>query len=197
MKKLLITVLVLIITIQACKTKLEKIQVDCSQLEVLLSEVYKSDQSVRQENDMTKIDFDLMNRVDLTNLGKVVSIIEQCGMPTSQSIGKENVNTIFLVIQHSKLTYQKEYFPMLKELADNGDLDWPSLALLEDRILMGEGKPQIYGTQIQSAMNSSDYELYELENPEYVDKRRKKVGMEPLSEYLKYWDLEFKVEQKK
>jgi hypothetical protein len=197
MKKLLIIAFVLSFTIQACKTKLEKIQVDCSQLETLLAEVYKSDQSVRQEKDMTKIDFELMNKVDLTNLGKVVSIIEQCGMPNSQIIGKENLNTIFLVIQHSGLNYQKEYFPMLKELADNGDLDWSSLAMLEDRILMGDGKPQVYGTQIQSAMNSNDYELYELENPEYVDKRRKKVGMEPLSEYLKYWDLEFKVEQKK
>ena len=58
MRKIPITALVLSIAIQACKTKLERIQVDYSQLEILLNEVLKSDQAVRQEKGMTKIDFE-------------------------------------------------------------------------------------------------------------------------------------------
>lgn len=79
---------------------------------------------------------------------------------------------------------------MLEESAERGDIEWGSIALMKDRALMYDEKPQIYGSQV---MNN---ELYELAEPEYVDQRRAKMGLGPLKEYLKYFDIEFNVEQK-
>ena len=68
---------------------------------------------------------------------------------------------------------------------------------MEDRILMFEGKPQIYGTQLHSETGAKDWKLYTLLEPEYVDKRRAEMGLGPLSEYLlENWGLEFAIEQK-
>jgi hypothetical protein len=45
----------------------------------------------------------------------------------------------------------KKYFPQIEEAVKNGDLSKQQYALMKDRILMDEGKPQIYGSQIKTA----------------------------------------------
>lgn len=67
---------------------------------------------------------------------------------------------------------------------------------MQDRILMMDGKPQIYGSQITQNNETNEWELYKLDNPEFVDKRRTEVGLEPLKEYVQNWNIEFNVKQK-
>ena len=192
MKKIILFCIFLTI---GCSEKMEKVTIDCSNLPQLLTEIHKSDQDIRMEDDVTKIDFDLMRKLDSKNLAMVTSILEQCGMPTSNKIDKKHIETIFLVIQHSNLKYQKEYFPILEESAKIGDLKYLSLAKLKDRILVNEGKPQIYGTQLKVDIKTNTFKLYDLENPESVDKRREKVGLEPIQNYLIKHDIVFNVKQ--
>jgi hypothetical protein len=66
---------------------------------------------------------------------------------------------------------------------------------MEDRILMMEGKPQIYGSQISKNGETHKWELYTLEKPETVDKRRAEVGLGSLKEYVKNWNIEFNIKQ--
>lgn len=54
---------------------------------------------------------------------------------------------------------------------------------MTDRLLMHFGYPQVYGSQILNG------ELYTIENPDSVDIRRASVGLGPLEEYLKNFDL--------
>lgn len=65
-----------------------------------------------------------------------------------------------------------------------GQVSNTNMAYLEDRIAVGEGKPQIYGTQF--CTNSSGklipHPITDIEN---VDRRRRDVGLEPLLEYQK------------
>jgi len=84
----------------------------------------------------------------------------------------------------------KKYAPMLEASAKKGDLDLSMMALTKDRILMYEGKPQIYGSQV------SNGKLWDLMEPEYVNKRRREVGLDPLEDYLKIFDISFNVPQK-
>lgn len=184
-----------LVILMSCENKLERVTIDCSNLSELLIEIHRLDQDVRKTKELSKIDFDLMKKQDHINLCKVVSIIEQCGMPTSNEIDKHQIETIFLVIQHSKLKYQKRYYPILERSALNGDLEKSSLAKLKDRILVNEGKPQIYGTQLKIDIESNTARLYELEDPESVDKRRQQVGLVPLQDYLNGWNVKFDVKQ--
>jgi hypothetical protein len=50
-----------------------------------------------------------------------------------------------------------------------------SFAVLEDRIRIQAGRPQLYGTQIRQ-----DFKPYEIEDPLNVDERRAKNGLPPV-----------------
>ena len=65
-----------------------------------------------------------------------------------------------------------------------GDVPKRDIAYLEDRVATNHGRPQIYGTQFH---NNSDGQLEPLpiQDPKNVDKRRKRMGLETLSEYEK------------
>ena len=70
------------------------------------------------------------------------------------------------------------------------------MALMEDRILMGEGEPQIYGSQLRGSGPNGEFELWKIKDPEYVNQRRAEVGLGPLEEYVARWGVEFNVPQK-
>ena len=78
---------------------------------------------------------------------------------------------------------------MVREATVAGELDRSLLPLLEDRLLMEEGKPQIYGTQITRGATGQP-EVWPIEDPAHVDERRTSVGLEPLVEYLKRFGLD-------
>ena len=58
--------------------------------------------------------------------------------------------------------------------APAGAIKPSNIAFLEDRILMMDGKPQIYGTQFQAV--AEGMKVYLMENPDEVNLRRSNVG---------------------
>ncbi|MDX1830521.1 MAG: DUF6624 domain-containing protein [Lutibacter sp.] len=156
------------------------IEVDCSKKRQILSEVYESDQRIRKSNELIKY-----GKEDHRNQELVISIIEKCGMPTLNEVTQKHMTAIWLGLQHSNKKNRKKYFPQIEEAVENGNLSKQQYALMKDRMLMDEGKPQIYGSQIKNG------KLYKLENPETVNERRKEMGMGTIEEYLKYFDIEF------
>ena len=81
---------------------------------------------------------------------------------------------------------------MLKAAVKRRDAlpDWA--ATLEDRVLVAEGKPQIYGTQVLMPPGSTKWELCPIQNEARVDARRAAVGLGPLEQYLKNFGIEYK-----
>jgi hypothetical protein len=67
----------------------------------------------------------------------------------------------------------------------SGGLLGQSYALLLDRVRVGEGKPQVYGTQAKrfEEWKGQEPTLEPIEDEANVDKRRAQVGLPPLSEY--------------
>ena len=184
----ILTGLVLVISIFLYKNKdkfvyvgsVDVIEVDCSNKLQILSEVYKSDQRIRKANDFIKY-----AKEDHKNQELVISIIEKCGMPSLNEVHQKHMDAIWLGLQHSTKKIRKKYFPYVEKAVENGDLSKEHYALMKDRILMDEGKPQIYGLQIK------DGKLYKLENPETVNERRKKMGMKTIEDYLKQFNIQF------
>ena len=72
-----------------------------------------------------------------------------------------------------------------------------NLALLEDRVALREGRKQIYGSQVGTDTVTHKNFLLPLEDPDNVDARRAKVGLGPLADYLKSFDMEWNVEEYK
>jgi hypothetical protein len=164
------------------------VTIDCEKVPEILQSVHDADQKMRQTGDLD-------SEKDFENLSTVINLIEQCGMPTLKEVNSEQMTAIWLVFQHSDNEYRKRYFPLLRKAAANGDLKETQIAMMQDRILMSEGKPQIYGTQVTKANGTDAWMLYDLRNPETVDKRRERLGWEPLKDYLANWDIEFTTKQ--
>lgn len=158
------------------------LDIDCGNIDNLLEEAYRRDAANRQDgNNIDQVK-------DHQNLELVVSIDQLCGLPK----GKENERQIFiawLIVQHNRAQYRKQFINYFTEAEKDGALAQSQLALMKDRILMDDGKPQIYGSQLYNG------ELYTLRDASTVDRRRAEVGLEPLKDYLARFNLEFNVEQ--
>jgi hypothetical protein len=131
---------------------------------------------------------------DSIHLLKVEQILDEKGWLGPDIVGVYGNATLFLVIQHADHQTRLKYIPLLRDAVKKGNAKPSDLALMEDRVLLEQGEKQIYGSQLQ--MNSANkYELEPMIDPENVDKRRSEVGLEPLREYLKYYDLTWDVEK--
>ncbi len=135
--------------------------------------------------------------MDSINLIKIKYILNNYGWLGPEEVGVQGNSTIFLVIQHSDLTTQEKYLPMMREAVKNGKAKGSALALLEDRVALGEGKKQIYGSQIGRDLETLRYYVQPLEDPDNVDKRRAEVGLQPMSEYINRWQIKWDIEQYK
>jgi hypothetical protein len=165
----------------------EIIKIDCDKIPKLLDEIYLLDQNMRKNGGTIDPD------IDRENLVNVISLIENCGMPTLNEISRKQMSAIWLVFQHADNQNRRKYLPILEKSANNGDIRKSSIAMMKDRILMDDGEPQIYGTQVVN--NGNGWELYDLINPESVNKRRAEIGFEPLEDYLSNWNIEFDIKQ--
>jgi hypothetical protein len=139
----------------------------------------------------------LMNRTDSINLIKVKAILDKYGWLSVDDIGSQCNTALFMVIQHSDLKTQEHYIPLMREAVKSKKARPSELALLEDRVALRQGKKQIYGSQIGQYLNTLQYYVLPLEDPDNVDKRRAEVGLRPLSTYLEHWDLKWDLEQYK
>jgi hypothetical protein len=132
---------------------------------------------------------------DSINQIVVRSILKTQGWPGISEIGEQGSRTLFLVIQHSNQQMQEEYLPMMKEVAKKGAILPNQLALLEDRILLGKGKMQLYGSQI--FQDSTGAYVQPIEDVDHLDERRAQVGLEPMADYTKRWNITWSIEQYK
>jgi len=138
-----------------------------------------------------------ISRNDSLNLIKVSAVLDKYGWLGPDVVGNDGSSALFLVIQHSGLKVQEKYLPMMREAVKNRKASPGSLALLEDRVALKQGKKQIYGSQISIDDRTNAYYVQSLEDPDNVDKRRAEVGLQPLAEYVSHWQIKWDVEQYK
>lgn len=152
-----------------------------------LKAIYERDQKTRKSSDSTAF----VNYIDSCNLVQVKALIAKYGWMGKSLIGKYN-QVLFLVIQHADLATQEKYFPMLQESIDKGESSATDAAMLEDRILMRQGKKQIYGSQVVFNKTGGQ-EFHPIEDEKNVNLRRAKVGLQPIEEYAKYFGIDYKL----
>ena len=142
-----------------------------------------SDQSLRANpSAMTAKEEARQALIDKANMQRLDAIIKRFGWPGNRFAGIENAKSAFLVLQHADLASQHQYLPVLRAAVANGEADGSDLAMLEDRVRVRDGKPQLYGTQFKSAKSM---ELYPVEDEAHLEQRRNELGMIPMAEYIK------------
>lgn len=129
---------------------------------------------------------------DSINTQKVTKILDEYGWVGPDVVGGEGSQAIFLVIQHADIGIQQKYLPKMREAVKNRKASPSALALLEDRVALRTGKKQIYGSQI-GRFPDGKYYVSPLEDPDNVDKRRADVGLSPLADYVRNWQISWDV----
>ncbi len=130
--------------------------------------------------------------IDKRNIAALESIVSKYGWPGNRLAGRQGSLAAFLIVQHSDLEHQLQFLPLLKLAADKREARKSDLAMLEDRILMRQGKKQIYGSQLYSnETTDGKLTLHPIEDEEHVDERRASVGMMPIRDYLQLFNIEY------
>lgn len=173
-----------------------------------LDEIYRLDQDYRKQLDAIEKKYGrdseeiqahwgLIHKTDSINLVKIKKILDERGWLGPKVVGDQGNMTLFLVIQHADLETQKKYLPMMREAVKSGNAQARSLALLEDRVALRQGKKQIYGSQIMRDPKTGEFFVSPLIEPEKVNERRAAVGLGTIESYISNWGLTWDVEKHK
>lgn len=174
-------------------------------LVALLDSLFDEDQTLRRAIDEVEAKYgrdskemqehwrSIMQK-DSLNQVQVRRILDERGWLGPDVVGGKGNQALFLVIQHSDQATQEKYLPMMRDAVAQGNARGSSLALLEDRVALGQGKRQTYGSQIGIDPSSGMPCVLPLADPDHVDERRASVGLGPIADYLNNWELKWDVE---
>lgn len=163
--------------------------------------MYEDDQNTRHAIESQRFNHDtdsthlrslwkIQDAKDSINLAKLERLVGKYNWPTKSSVGAQACLAAFLIIQHSPLPVQERYFSMIETAMKAGDIDKRFFALLVDRIRVRKGQKQLYGSQI-TQLGNGKFEIYPIEDEINVDIRRREMGMEPLAESVKSWNIKY------
>jgi hypothetical protein len=170
-------------------------------LQDTLNRIYTRDQSGRQAidsiskrygGDSPQMDslWEDMSAKDSADLVRVEEILARREWPSPDEVGERASTAVFLVIQHSDSMVHARYLPRMRAAVQRGDAQPEHLALLEDRLLTEQGKPQLYGSQVRTD-DKGKSAFFPIADEPNVDKRRAAVGLEPLEEYARYFGMDY------
>ena len=173
------------------------------QLATELEAMFTADQALREEIlELEKLEgpdseavaklWEKQTELDGGNIQRLLEIIERHGWRRIAAGGRKAALAAFLVVQHAEPSIQKQLLPILRKEAAHGEVKLSSLALLEDRVLTSEGKPQLYGSQLHLDPECGKMEFFPIQEEDSVNARRASVGLEPIEDYARRFGLEYK-----
>lgn len=128
---------------------------------------------------VTKAIWEVKNLINKSNVKTLKFLIEQYGWPNISEVGAIAASKAFFLIQHSDLKTQKEFLPYFTNAYECNEAKFNWIAMITDRILLRENKPQKYGSQGIWNPNIKQYVTYEIEKPDSVNYWRKKYNLGP------------------
>jgi hypothetical protein len=129
---------------------------------------------------------DEMVHLDTINMRHIDDILRRYGRYPGKKLVDEMSEVVASVIQHSPYANQKKYLPYIEKAVYDHDLRPIFLAVMTDRILMIENKPQIYGSQIIYDEKQKKEVLYKyLGKVNDLEKRREILRLITLKKYLR------------
>ena len=130
------------------------------------------------------LDVDAVQEVDGENLPWLKEVVATRGWPGSSLVGTDGAHAAWLLAQHADAdpAFQRQCLGLIGAAVEAGEASLLEYAYLTDRVLLHEGRPQVYGTQV--TRQDGTWVPRDLRDPELVDERRAAAGLEPLAEYL-------------
>ena len=112
-------------------------------------------------------------------------IVRQYGYPGFRQVGEKSSNNFWLLVQHADAhpDFQRRVLKLMLPEVKKKNASPHDYAYLTDRVALGAGQPQEYGTQVEfTSIGHSRPRT--LRDPANVDKRRATMGLGTLEAYL-------------
>jgi hypothetical protein len=119
--------------------------------------------------------------LDSTLGAEMEVILERFGLPTRSMVGPAGSDAAMLIVQHNWPL--QEHVLALAQAAPPGQISPEKLGMLEDRVLVHQGKPQRFGTQF-TLSSDGVFRLAPVSDTARLDARRSAAGMPPLRQYV-------------
>lgn len=122
--------------------------------------------------------------VDTDNLRWLKALVDKQGFPTMDQVGESGFKDAWLLVQHadSDPAFQTVVLEALKPLLAIGGVPRREFAMLTDRVLSGQRKPQRYASQFMPAKDGS-FVLEPAEDMAHATQRRAAMALMPLAAY--------------
>jgi hypothetical protein len=133
---------------------------------------------------------DSLEAVQMETFARHIPVLKEIiggkGLPTYKLVGKNSSDNFLTLVNHSfsDIPFQQKVARLAGPEIKNKNISAPFLALMIDKMQIASGKKQHFGTQCDydEQGNAIAKNLFK---PKYVDKRRSKMGLQPLKDYLK------------
>jgi hypothetical protein len=135
-------------------------------------------------------EFQRVQKADRENTTWLKEVVAKHGWPGKTLVGRDGAFIAWLLVQHADHDpkFQRHCLDLMKAMPP-GEIEPRNVAYLTDRVLLAEGKKQVYGTQFHE--QDGKQVPRPLEDPDRVDERRKEVGLGPIAEYAKTINREY------
>ncbi|AEI38508.1 DUF6624 domain-containing protein [Zymomonas mobilis] len=142
----------------------------------MLIEMGTQDQKVRANFSKGEaVNWKAVDETDRNNSRAFKKMVEKEGLLSLSQVGGQAVAAEFRLIQHVRdIAFQKSLLEMMQKLFAHHDFPGDYVALLEDYLLVKDGKPQFFGTQIKK-----EGSLYPVIDKDQLDIRRASHGLPP------------------
>jgi hypothetical protein len=122
--------------------------------------------------------------IDAPNTRRLEEIYRQYGLPTKKLVGEDGFKAFMLLLQHcnSNLLREKRLKP-IKNAFERKELSPLDYANFTDRLLLHQGKEQIYGSGFE--IKDGKLVISKTKDIKNLDKRRAKIGLPPITESMK------------
>lgn len=150
----------------------------------------QNDQNIRQkinEQGWTDEICEQMTVIDSSNTSRLQSLIDKYGFPSWKLVGRKGSRDAWLIAQHS-YWYLPIFLKEFRQSIIEDDAEKKLLAYMEDRYLMFQGLPQIYGTQL--AQRDTIVGYYPIMDMKNLDKRRLTAGIESFADFALSLDMD-------
>ena len=125
---------------------------------------------------------------------ELTDILDKYGWLGISQVGRLANGTQWSVLQHGTVASKEKYAPLLKASVLKNESQAVHYARLIDRMLINSDRPQLYGTQINYTTETPTF--YDIKDPEFIDKRRKELGLDSIEEFARLNNMEWSIKQK-
>ncbi len=108
---------------------------------------------------------------------RVAGIMARFAYPSKETVG-DQYSVLFYIISSGSQALKEKYYSLILDARDKGILNAKDVAYFIDKVMVGKGEKQVYGTQFKLNTSTNTVLYYPIRDFAEVNANRKAVGLE-------------------